>query len=232
MTYHHLGNFAFTEGSTAGSTPTTVGSQGLNLITPTETYGSRSTIRGSRLLTSVDQRSDMNLDIMSTSPQTTVARQSSYPTLVSSPLATTSNERAYMNYNITGAAQNLATQGTLPTIDQGALNTYLRQKAQADAEKAAEAKRAAVLSAGNTLRVGPGFTYTTSGSGSSAATSPEVDPGGLTSTAPPCQPWPSCGQGQPGLVDEEPFYKHPAVIGGGILLLLAAGYAIYKSQGG
>jgi hypothetical protein len=170
----------------------------------------------------------MNLDIMSASAPVTVSRNTS---LITSTPAT-STERASMNYNITGAAQNLATQGTFPTIGQGALNTYLRMKAQADAEKAAEAKKAAMLSAGNTLKIGPGFTYTRTGSGSSAAANPEVDPGRMvTSTAPPCHPWPSCGQGQPALVEDEPFYKHPAVIGGGILLLLGAGFAIYKSQG-
>lgn len=143
-----------------------------------------------------------------------------------------------MNYNITGAAQNLATQGTFPTVDQGALNTYLRQKAQADAQKAAEAKKAAMLSADNTLTIGPGFTYTRTAPTTGLTKLPPD--GSLTSTAPPCVGWPNCTPGStatdPATVDppveEEPFYKHPAVIGGGILLLLAAGYALYKSQGG
>jgi hypothetical protein len=127
-----------------------------------------------------------------------------------------------MNYNITGAAQNLATQGTFPTIDQGALNTYLRMKAQADAEKAAEAKKAAMLSAGNTLKIGPGFTYTRTGSSSGQVATPEVEPVRTVAATSPTVV----------VVDEEPFYKHPAfMVGGGILLLLGAGYAIYKAQG-
>jgi hypothetical protein len=125
-----------------------------------------------------------------------------------------------MNTNITGAAQNIASKGTYAPVNQGALSTYLRMKAQEDAEKAAEAKKAAMLAAGNTLRVGPGFTYTTSGSGQ--AVTPEVAPSRTAATTPPAVV----------VVEEEPFYKHPAVIGGGIILLLAAGFAIYKSQGG
>jgi len=131
-----------------------------------------------------------------------------------------------MNYNITGAAQNLATQGTFPTVDQGALNTYLRQKAQLDAEKAAEAKKAAMLAAGNTLRIGPGLTYTRTAPATGLTQLPpagSLTPGSTSSTDPATVTPP---------VEEEPLYKHPVVIGGGILLLLAAGYAIYKSQGG
>jgi hypothetical protein len=33
------------------------------------------------------------------------------------------------------------------------------------------------------------------------------------------------------VVEEEPWYKSPAVMGIGILLLVAGGYALYKSQG-
>jgi hypothetical protein len=125
-----------------------------------------------------------------------------------------------MNYNITGAAQNIASKGTYAPVNQGALNTYLRMKAQADAEKAAEAKKAAMLSAGNTLRIGPGFTYTPSGSGQ--AVTPEVEPVRTVAATNPTVV----------IVDEDPFYKSPAfMVGGGILLLLGAGFAIYKSQG-
>jgi hypothetical protein len=233
LTYHHLGNFAFTEGSTVGaseSSGATASGNNLSLIQPTGSAASRAGDQRSSLTTIQGSRSPMNLDIMSDSAPVTVSRNTS---LIPSTPATNSTERASMNYNITGAAQNIASKGTYAPVNQGALNTYLRMKAQADAEKAAEAKKSAMLSAGNTLRIGPGFTYTRTGSGSSAAANPEVDPGRMaTSTAPPCQPWPSCGQGQPSLVEEEPFYKSPAfMVGGGILLLLGAGLAIYKAQG-
>jgi hypothetical protein len=240
LTYHSFGNFAFTEGSTvgaSGSSMATVVGHNMSAIQPIEDDGDRARDQRASLMSTRGSRAPMNLDIMSTSAPVTVSRNTG---LITSTPATTSTERASMNMNITGAAQNIASKGTFPSVSQGALNTYLRQKAQLDAEKAAEAKKAAVLSAGNTLTIGPGFTYTRTAPTTGltlnrvppAETPPEVDPGSLTSTAPPCRPWPSCGQGQPALVEEEPFYKHPAVIGGGIILLLAAGYAIYKSQGG
>jgi hypothetical protein len=209
------------EGSTVGASGASVATASginLSLIQPTGSAASRAGDQRSSLTTIQGSRSPMNLDIMSDSAPVTVSRNTS---LIPSTPAT-STERASMNYNITGAAQNLATQGTFPTIDQGALNTYLRMKAQADAEKAAEAKKAAMLSAGNTLKIGPGFTYTRTGSSSGQVATPEVEPVRTVAATSPTVV----------VVDEEPFYKHPAfMVGGGILLLLGAGYAIYKAQG-
>jgi hypothetical protein len=208
------------EGSTVGASGAsyaTASGSNLSLIQPTGSAASRAGDQRSSLTAIQGSRSPMNLDIMSASAPVTVSRNTS---LITSTPATTSTERASMNYNITGAAQNIASKGTYAPVNQGALNTYLRMKAQADAEKAAEAKKAAMLSAGNTLRIGPGFTYTPSGSGQ--AVTPEVEPVRTVAATNPTVV----------IVDEDPFYKSPAfMVGGGILLLLGAGFAIYKSQG-
>lgn len=114
-----------------------------------------------------------------------------------------------MNYTMLNAAAKATQPSYQPTYVPVATNISLSRLASAAASGATKKVAASSLPALVNAR--------------SAAFSPAMAPVVVDSAPPEAPPVV--------VVEEEPWYKSPAVMGIGILLLVAGGYALYKSQG-
>lgn len=231
MSYHGLGTIspAMRWGATTGTAVNTANQQNTSLI-PTSDAGA--TTAPQTLTTATATRTNTSLipagSSLSTSgqrttlPDSTASVTRSLDTIEAAPAST--HERDLSMIPLQTAAMTVSTS-TAPSFDERALAIASREAAAAQRANIAAGLKTtlAIPATTNTYRTMPSG----GGGGGGAATQPAQDTAGsgsnlrLRDNVGPIQ-LPS---------DEEPFYKNPVVIGGGILLLLVAAYAINKSRG-